>query len=100
MNPQTGTTETKSRKARGRKDSQGQEGVINRNEVEESLDELTQLYAASASAAEELNDAIKAVAERSGLLASVVRKYVTAKAGEKFDDVKKTVEQLSLIFDV
>lgn len=84
----------------GRKDSQGQEAVIKLDQVKDKVDYLVGLYKTATSASADLNDGIKAIAEKSGLLASVVRKYVVAKAGDKFEEKAREVEQLSLLFDV
>lgn len=86
-------------KAKGRKDGMGQEAVIKMAPVKENIDNLIELFTKAGEASEKLNDAIKATAEKSGLLAGVVRKFVTARAGEKFEEEKRKVEQLSLIFD-
>lgn len=85
---------------RGRKDqTTGQEEAINMAHVKKSIEELVRLYTQQQAAAEKCSDAIKAVAEKSGLLANVLRKLVKARAGEKFEEAKRTVEQLSLVFD-
>lgn len=86
-------------KARGRKDSEGQEAVIKTKPLKDSLRELGTLKAKSDAAKEKLNDAIKAVAEKSGLLSSVVRKFVNAATGEKFEEERRKVEQAALVFD-
>ena len=83
----------------GRKDATGQDAVIRMDPVKESVDELIELYVKSGDAAAKFNEAIKATAEKSGLLAATVRKFVVARAGEKFDEVKRQVEQLALVFD-
>ena len=84
---------------KGRKDKDHQEQVIKHESLATRMEELVKLHHASASAGEELNDAIKVAAEESGLLASVVRKFVTARAGEKYEEKKREVDQLSLCFD-
>jgi hypothetical protein len=85
---------------RGRKDqTTGQEDAIRLAPIEESIEELVTLYTQQQESAERCSDAIKAAAERSGLLANVVRKFVKARAGEKFAEAKRTVEQLSLVFE-
>lgn len=85
---------------RGRKDqTTGQEEAINLAPVQKSIDELVRLYTQQQAAAEKCSDAIKAVAEKSGLLANVLRKLVKARAGEKFEEAKRTVEQLALVFE-
>jgi hypothetical protein len=85
---------------RGRKDqTTGQEEAINIAPVKKSIEELMTLYIEQQAAAEKCSSAIKAVAEKSGLLAEVVRKLVKARAGEKFEEAKRTVQQLSLVFE-
>jgi hypothetical protein len=85
---------------RGRKDqTTGQEEAITMAPVKKSIDELVRLYTQQQAAAEKCSGAIKAVAEKAGLLADVVRKLVKARAGDKFEEAKRKVEQLSLVFD-
>lgn len=67
--------------------------------VKKSIDELVRLYNQQQAAAEKCSTAIKAAAEKSGLLANVLRKFVKARAGDKFQEAKRTVEQLSLVFE-
>ena len=86
-------------KAKSRKDADKQEAVITMKPVKDKIDDLIALYVKAGKASDKLNDAIKAVAEKAGLLASVVRKFVTARAGEKFQEEARKVEQLSLIFE-
>ena len=84
----------------GRKDqTTGQEEAITMAPVKKSIDELVRLYTQQQAAAEKCSTAIKAVAEKSGLLANVLRKFVKARAGEKFEEAKRHVEQLSLVFE-
>jgi len=85
--------------ALGRKDGTGQDAVVTMDPVKERVEELIELYVKSGDAAAKFNEAIKTTAEKSGLLASTVRKFVVARAGEKFDEVKREVEQLALVFD-
>jgi len=87
------------RKARGRKDAEGQEQVIRLETITTRIDELVRLHIAAAEAAEDYNEAVKKAAEDSGLLASVVSKFVKARAGERYDTEKQKCEQLSLLFD-
>jgi hypothetical protein len=87
------------RKPRGRIDSDQQDAVIKLDPVREKVEYLEQLYGDSCAAAEEFAEAVKSVAEQSGLLAAVVRKFVVARASEKFDEKKRQCEQLSLLFD-
>lgn len=86
------------RGARGRQDRSGQEKVIKTKELEDRLPHLISLKNKAADAAKDFSSAVKSVAEKSGLLASVVRKVVIAKAGDSFDEKKKEAEQLELVF--
>lgn len=85
-------------RARGRQDRSGQEKVIDMSKLTERLPHLVKLHTASKDANADLSSAITTVAEKSGLLASVVRRVVVAKAGENFDEKKKEAEQLELVF--
>lgn len=88
--------------ARGRKDKNKEDGaVIKPCEVKKSLRELGVLATKAADANAALKDAIKAVAEKSGLLSSVVRRMVRAQSGDSdsFNEEKRKVEQLSIIFE-
>jgi hypothetical protein len=85
--------------AKGRKGKDRQEAVIEPQVLKQRMPQLVKLKKSSDSASEDLNDAIKACAEKSGLLASVVRKAVVASAGEDFEAKHREVEQLQLAFD-
>jgi hypothetical protein len=85
---------------RGRKDqTTGQEAAISLRPIKDGIEELVTLYTQQQESAARCSDAIKAAAEQSGLLANVVRKFVKARAGDKFEEAKRTVEQLSLVFE-
>lgn len=89
----------KGRSARGRKDAEKQEAVIKTKVVKDKIDELVRLKKSAEEAAACFNDAVKAAAEKSGLLASVVRSFVTARAGEDFEGAHRKIEQLALVFE-
>lgn len=97
MEAATGTTGRN--RPKGRKDADKQEAVIKTGPIKEKIDDLVALYIKMGRAADTFNDAVKATAEKSGLLASVVRKFVVARAGEKFEEEKRKCEQLQLVFD-
>lgn len=99
MDAATEQTELAINKARGRKDSEGQEAVIKSGKAKDEIDRLVNLKGEAKDAAERYNDAIKYVAEQAGLLASVLRKFVGARVGEKYEDEKRKAEQLQLCFD-
>lgn len=86
-------------RARGRKDADKQEQVIKTKIVKDRVDQLVQLKNNADSAATDFNDAVKKAAEDSGLLASSVRKFVVARAGEKFEEEQRKCTQLSLLFE-
>jgi hypothetical protein len=92
-------TDLAEHKARGRKDKEGQESVIQMQPVKDNLQNLVDLWNKAKESNARLNDAVKATAEKSGLLASVVRRLVNAKAGEKYDEEANKVQQLALVFE-
>lgn len=100
MDMSTEGIETGKRAPRGRREKgTNQEAVIQLAPIKERVEELVSLYNAAQSAGDEFAEAIKKAAEDSGLLAAVVRKFVVARAGEKYSEAKTSCEQLSLLFD-
>lgn len=95
-----GKTPRRPRKPVGRVGPDKQEAVIKKDVVMEKVDHLVKLHVTAAEASRDLADGIKKIAEQSGLKASVVRLYITAKAGEKFEDTKRDVTQLAILFEV
>lgn len=85
-------------KPRGRKDNEGQEAVVTTKPIRERIAELCTLKEKSEQAKEALNAAIKATAEAAGMQSSVVRKFVNARSGDKFDQEARKVEQLGIVF--
>lgn len=97
-----GVEQTKKRgrpKGQGRKDAEKQPKVKQPKIVAERLDYLVGLHNAAKTATEERDEAITETAEASGYPASAVRKLVTAKAGEKFEEKHREVEQQGELFD-
>lgn len=93
-------TQRTKRKPRGRKDvSDKQEAVIELEVVRERIEDLIGLYHAAEAAGTDLSEAVKASAEEAGIQASVLRKFIAARAGEKFADKKRDAGQLSLLFE-
>lgn len=76
-----------------------QEQIIDLKEVKDKVDYLVNLKVAADDASKDFSEAIKEVAERSGIMASSLRKFVVARAGEKFADKARECEQLSLLFE-
>jgi hypothetical protein len=66
--------------------------------IERSMEHLEGLYRAKKTAADEFSDACKSVAEDSGVDRGVLAAFITARAGEKFDERKAKAEQLNLLF--
>lgn len=83
----------------GRKDKEGQEAVIKLAELRDRIDDLVLLHGRAKDARTVYGDAVKAAAEKSGLLASVVRKFVAARASEDFAEHSRKAEQLALVFE-
>lgn len=83
---------------RGRKDADGQEVVISVTPLKKALADLLNLKAKADTAKDRLNDAVKAIAKQTRLMASVVNKLVKAKSGDDFEDEKRKVDQASLVF--
>lgn len=83
----------------GRKDSSGQEKVIAMDELKDKLDHLVDLHADVKEAREAFSEAVKAVAEKAGLLSSVVRQAVAAKAKDDAAEDKRRATQLALVFE-
>lgn len=86
-------------KAKGRKDADGVEVIIKMKPAKDEIGRLLKLKVACDEATENYNSAVKFVAEQAGLQASVVNKFVRARAGEHFEDKKRDCEQLQLMFD-
>lgn len=93
------TDVSRGRQVQSRKDQDGQSAVIKMGEVKDKVEYLVQLLEASKASANTYGEAIKAIAEKSGLQSSVIRKFIAAKASEKFEDRKRDVEQSQLLFD-
>jgi hypothetical protein len=83
---------------KGRKDAAKQEAVIETKVIKNNIDELLGRYQKMVSARDSFNDAVKTQAEKAGLMASVVRRYVTAHAKDKTKEAQRDCEQLSLLF--
>mgnify|MGYP001563945639 CR=1 FL=1 len=92
-------TELAISKASGRKQKDGTEDVIKVKPLKDAIDDLIVLHAKAMTARGKLNDAVKVVAEKSGLLSSVVRKLVNARAGENWEEESRKVVQLGIVFE-
>jgi hypothetical protein len=87
------------RKVEGRKGKDQQEAVIETKVVKDKINYLVKLKNAADEAGEDYSEGIKKVAEDSGILASELRKFVNARAGENFEEAKRRCEQLALLFE-
>ena len=76
-----------------------QEQVIKIESLNTRIKHLVGLHNKAADASKDLAEGIKKVAEESGLLAATVRKFIAAKASEDFDEAKRKVVQLALVFE-
>ena len=95
-------TEAAVGKGKGKTGRQGrdkQEAVLQPSVVAEKIDHLEKLYVKSQEAAKDLSDAIKATAEKSGFLASNIKKLVAARVGDRFSDKKRDAEQQLELFN-
>jgi hypothetical protein len=95
----TGTNGKGKRRAKARMDQDKQEAVQQPKIIGQRIDELVRLKNAADDAAEAFSDGIKKAAEDSGYLASAVKKFVTARAGEKFEEEHRKVEQQLELFE-
>lgn len=84
---------------KGRMDADKQPAVKKPEIIAERIDELVDLHSKAGEAAERAKEAITKAAEDAGYLASAVRKIVVAKAGEKFEEKHREVEQQFELFE-
>lgn len=85
--------------ANGRKGADKVPAVKKPKVVAEKLDYMVELEQKAAAARTEADEAVNAVAEESGYLASSVKKLVKAKHGDKFEEKHREVEQQAELFD-
>lgn len=84
----------------GRTDKTGQEALINQTLFMQNLPQLVKLIKAQETAADDLSDAVKKIAEQTGYLAKVVLRRAKAEASDNYADKQKEARQLSLIFEI
>lgn len=84
---------------KGRMDADRQPAVKKPQIVSERLEELVDLHGKAQKAADRAKEAVTKCAEDSGFLASAVSKLVRAKAGDKFEEKHREVEQQKELFD-
>lgn len=83
------------RKAKGSGVAESQKPKI----VAERLDTLVDLHRKAKDANDAANEAITKAAEDSGYLASTVKKLVSAKAGDRFEEKHREIDQQAELFD-
>lgn len=83
----------------GRRDSTGTPATMSTKPVKEMLKDLITLETKRVAATEKFNDQVNAVAEKAGFSASNLRRLVKAHAKDKFQEVKRDIEQLGILFD-
>ena len=83
---------------KGRQGHDKHDAVIQTKLVGDKVEALVKLKVKADEAAEDFAAAVKKTAEASGMLATVVRRFVIARAGEKFEEKKRECEQLDLLF--
>lgn len=96
------TIETQQRKVRGRKSktSDHQEAVIRISELNPlAIETLIADLKHAQDAGTIFAEGIKAFSEKAGIQASVLRKFIVARAGEAFQDKKRDAQQLALLFE-
>ena len=67
--------------------------------IADRIEELVNLHRIAKSASETLTEAVEKAAQDSGYKPAVVKKLVTAKAGDKFEEKHREVEQQAELFD-
>lgn len=83
----------------GRRDRDGGEETIKIKPIKDSAKEVMRLMRRADDAKTELSDAIKALAERSGTNASNLKRLFKASFKGNFTDVRRDVDQQSVLFE-
>lgn len=82
----------------GRKDRDGAEKVVTLQPLRKKLKHLAALKDTLDGARGSFNAAVKAVAEETGLMSSVITKLIKARSDDKVDDERRKADQLSMVF--
>ncbi len=89
------------RAAKGRINPDKQEAIITLAPVKERIEELERLYQRKEDLAVAFNDGVKACAQKAGLNASVLKKFVIARLNDQLPEMHCEQDQLALLlFDV
>ena len=83
----------------GRKDSTGVEKEVRATALKKHVKELEDLYQKKKDAGDAYKLAIKAVAEKSGMMGTVVAQVIKARMQDKVEDMQRETAQLALCFD-
>lgn len=86
-------------RGRGRKSPDGSEETIKIKPIKEAVGELMVLYKQMESASAAYNNARKLVSERSNCNSADLNKLIKASAKGNFEDVRRHVEQQSVLFE-
>ena len=76
-----------------------EKGFIEVSLVKTNIHRLVALRKAAEDAAEDYNEACKLVAGKAGIKEAALKKFVTARAGDKYEDKKVECGQLHLLFE-
>lgn len=91
-------TGEETKQVEGRKDHNGDEKVITLDPLKAGIHDLMVLKAKSDAANVDLREAIKGMAEKTGLMAKAVRALVNARAKDRVKDAEREYEQMALVF--
>ena len=86
-------------KSGGRRDKEGTEETIKIQPIKDGSAEVMKLYRKAESAKTAANEAMKALAERSGTNVSNLKKLFKASFKGNFVDVRRDVDQQSVLFE-
>ncbi len=87
------------RGATGRRDNDGTEETIKIPPIKQAAASLMKLYKKLEAARDDFNSDCKAVAERAGINSSTLKKLVKSSATGKFTDVRRDIDQASIVFE-
>lgn len=85
---------------RGRKDGDGGEETLKIDAINENKADLMKLFKRAEDAVTDYNDKAKGVAEKAGCNTSTIKKLIKASASGKFADVRRILDQQSVVFEL
>lgn len=98
MSATQAAADTSSKSAKGRREKDGSEKVVTLQPLRVSLKHLASLYDSKKAAESAFREAVKKIAEKTGLMSAVVNKLISARAKDTVFDEARKAEQLSMIF--